>query len=470
MSAAAALGEFVTRLHWSDVDSSLRAKVKAHVLDTLGVMCAGVATAEAGAAGAVVRRWGGAEEANVVARDWRAPAPHAAFLNAFHARLHTFDDTYEAGPLHPGSAVVSAALAAAEANDASGGDFLSAVLAGYEVAVRVSAALGPTHYGSGFHNTGTCNAFGACAAAARICALDGMATTEALGLAGEAAAGLRQYQVDGSMVDSSLNAARGAQTGVTAVELQRAGLSGPRGILDGPWGICRVMSAQPDLERLDRGLGSSYDFSATALKPYPSCRFTHGPIEVLIALRRRYGFDPSDVAVVEIATFRESISVSDQPEIRSRFEAILSHQYNAALALVDGRIALESFDAGRISDPALLALAKRVRVVFDPALQEAYPAKWAHRVSVTLTDGRRFDSHSDHPPGGPEAPLSWDQVVEKFKVLAVPRLGDDAAQRTVAIIAGLEELSHIAELTRELRGLAVRAGGQPEESHQVTRG
>jgi 2-methylcitrate dehydratase PrpD len=332
-------------------------------------------------------------------------------------------------------------------------------LAGYEVAVRVSAALGPAHYAAGFHNTGTCNAFGACAAAARIRALDGTATADALGLAGEAAAGLRQYQVDGSMVDTSLNAARAAQTGVTAVELQRGGLSGPRGILDGTWGICRVMSAQPDLALLDRGLGSSYEFSATALKPYPSCRFTHGPIEVLLALRRRYGFDPSEVAAVEIATFRESISVSDQPEIWSRLDAILSHQYNAALALVDGRIALQSFDAGRISDPALLALAKKVRVVFDPALQAAYPAKWGHRVSVTLTDGRRLDSHSDHPPGGPEAPLTWEQVVEKFSARAAPRLGDGAAQRAVAIVAGLEERSDIAELTRELRGPGAVAAG-----------
>jgi len=454
MSAADTLGAFVAGLRWSDVAAPLQAKVKAHVLDTLGVTCAGVATAEARAAQAVVRHWGGVEEASVVALDWRVPAPQAAFLNAFAARLHTFDDTYEAGPLHPGSAVVSAALAAAEANDSSGADFLAAVLAGYEVAVRVSAALGPTHYGSGFHNTGTCNAFGAAAAAARALGLDGTATAEALGLAGEAAAGLRQYQVDGSMVDTSLNGARAAQTGVASVELQRAGLAGPRGILDGPWGIGRVMSTEPDYQRLERGLGSSYEFSATALKPYPSCRFTHGPIEVLLDLRRREGFGAGDVAAIEIATFRESISVSDQPEIRSRLEAILSHQYNAALALIEGRITLESFDEDKRSGVELLALAKRVCVVFDPALQEAYPAKWVHRVIVTLNDGRRFDLRSDHPPGGADSPLAWEQVVEKFGALAVPRLGEDAARRTVALVADLQE-HVILELCNEIRGLAI---------------
>jgi len=472
-SASEALGEFVAGLKWSDVDPSLQAKVKAHVLDTLGVMCAGVGTAESVAVEAAVRRWGGIEEATVIATGLRLPAPHAAFLNTFHGRIHTFDDTHETGPLHPGSAVVSAALAAAEAkialggtnaapsgtdgNGVSGADFLTAVLAGYEVSVRISAALGPAHYAAGFHNTGTCNTFGACVAAARIFGLDGTATAEALGLAGEAAAGLRQYQVDGSMSDSALNAARAAQAGVSSVEFQRAGLSGPKGILDGEWGVCRVMSSQPDLARLTRGLGSTYDFSSTAIKPYPSCRFTHGPIAVLLALRRRHGFDSSDVATVEIATFRESISVSDQPLIRARLDAILSHQYNAALALTDGRIALDSFDPERIADPALLALAKRVRVVFDPAFDRAYPAKWPHRVSVTLKDGHRFEADSDHPPGGAESPLTWDEVVEKFTSLAVPRLGDDAAQHVVALVANLEACADIAQLIRELYGLAARA-------------
>ena len=122
-----------------------------------------------------------------------------------------------------------------------------------------------------------------------------------------------------------------------------------------------------------------------------------------------------------------------------------------------GRIALESFDAARTSDPVLLALAKRVRVVFDPALQEAYPAKWAHRVSVTLNGGRRLEVTSDHPPGGPQAPLSWEQVVEKFSALATSLLGELATQRAIAIVESLDERPEIADLTRELGGLTLNA-------------
>jgi 2-methylcitrate dehydratase PrpD len=175
---------------------------------------------------------------------------------------------------------------------------------------------------------------------------------------------------------------------------------------------------------------------------------------VLLALRREHRFEASDVEAIEIATFRDSISVSDHPEIRSRLDAILSHQYNAALALIDGKIMLESFDEEKRSDATLLALAKRVSVLFDPQFQEMYPAKWPHRVSVSLSDGRRFEAQSDHPPGGVDSPLGWEQVVEKFMTLAVSRLGEAAAERVVAIVPTLDERADFAEFAGVLRGFA----------------
>src|SRR5688500_10240390 len=119
----------------------------------------------------------GPSEATVIGCAARALASDAAFANAFHGRIHTFDDTFEAGPIHPGTCVLSAALAAAQASGASGRGLLEAILAGYEVSIRVCAAAGPGHYAAGFHPTGTCNAFGAAAAAARAYGLDAQQIT-----------------------------------------------------------------------------------------------------------------------------------------------------------------------------------------------------------------------------------------------------------------------------------------------------
>lgn len=443
------LARWAAGVRWEALGPDLQAKVKRHVLDTLAVMCAGLDTPHGLAAQHAVRSWGGAEESTVVGRGWRLPAPSAAFLNAFHARAHTFDDTYEEGPVHPGSAVVSAALACAEATAAPGSPFLAGVVAGYEVATRVSAAVSPSHYQAGFHNTGTCNAFGACAAAGRVLGFDGDAMAEALGLAGEGAAGLRQYQVDGSMADTSLDGARAAQTGLISAQLRAAGLRGPRGILDGPWGFCRVMAPHAEVDRLDRGLGEIYEFTATALKAFPSCRFTHGPAEALIDLCRRQGIDPHQVQEVTIATFKQSIEVSDKPDIRSPFDAILSHQYAAALALLKGRLDLECFREEALADPEVKALAAKVKVAHDPSLDGSYPAAWPHHVQVTLRDGQTFTVLSEHPPGARGVPLSADLIAEKFLRLTGPVLG---RERGEALLAAVQSLDAIADI-RDLRPL-----------------
>lgn len=451
MTATETLAEFVANLRWSDVPQHVQTQLKTHLLDTLGVIGAGVRTTEASGVRHAFERWAGVEESTVIGARRKLPAPSAAFANTFAGRLHTFDDTYEDGPVHPGSTAVSAALAAAEAENASGAEFLAAALAGYETTARVSSALGPSHYGSGFHNTGTCNVFGACAAAARACSLNAQAIADAVGLAGEAAAGIRQYQIDGSMTDTALNGARAAQIGVSSVALQRAGLKGPHGVLDGAWGLLRVMSKDGSVERLCDGLGSTYAFSATSLKPYPSCRFTHGPLDELIALRKRHGIDPSSIESVEIATFRESIEVSDRPAIASTSEAILSHQYVAARALLDGALTLEDFHASRFRQPPVLRLAERVRVVFDNALQSQYPAAWPHRITVSCTDGRTFTAESRHPPGSGDAPLERDRVTRKFFELATPVLGEERSREIVALVERLEQLPNLHDLTCALQ-------------------
>jgi 2-methylcitrate dehydratase PrpD len=445
------LARWAAEVQWEDLGRDLQSKVKSHILDTLGVMCAGVETPHGRAVQQVVRGWGGAAESTVVGRGWRLPVPAAAFLNAFHARAHTFDDTHETGPIHPGSAVVSAALASAETIDAPGPLFLAGVVAGYEVATRVSASVSPSHYARGFHNTGTCNTFGACAAAGRILGFDAETMIEALGFAGEGAAGLRQYQIDGSMADTSLDGARAAHTGIVAAQLRAGGLRGPRGILDGPWGFCRVLADDGDVSRLDHALGTTYEFAGTALKPFPSCRCTHGPVEALLAIRMRHPIDPHEVGEVTIAAFQHSVEVSDRPEIRTPFDAILSHQYCAAVALVKGGLTLRDFEEERLADPEVRAVAAKVRVVHDASLDRLFPASWPHRVCLTLRNGETFSEETEHAPGSAEHPLASALVTAKFLQLSEPMLGRRRADALRWTIESLDTIPNTRAITSLVR-------------------
>ncbi len=393
MTYSSRLGEFAAHLRLDQVPPAVRAKLRHHVLDSIGVILAGRSAPES--------------------RAVRALAATPAFFNTFCGRIHTFDDTFEAGPIHPGTCVLSAALAAAEESGASGKQLLEAVLAGYEVSIRVCAAAGAGHYAAGFHPTGTCNAFGAAAAAAHAYALDARQTAAALALAGEAAAGLRQHQEDGGMANSALNGARAAQAGVQAAQLARVGLAGPQQILEGRFGFFRMLAASGKPGEIEEGLGARYRFLETSLKPYPTCRFTHGPIAALRSLGLRAG----DVESIELAAFRQSVEVSDRPEIRTRSEAILSHQYALALALTRERITLDDLDDAARQNPELRALGGRVRVVHDPRLDEQYPARWPHRLKIACRGDRILRAESDFPPGGPQDPLGEEAVVAKFQAL-----------------------------------------------------
>ena len=445
------LAAFVAGLRWPDVPPTVARKVSDHVLDTVGVVCAGRSAPTSAPVCALFAGAGGAPEASVVGGTTALPAPAAAFVNAFHGRVHTFDDTFDAGPIHPGSVVLAAALSAAERRRASGADLLAAVLAGCEVSVRVSSALGPDHYASGFHGTGTCNALGAAAAAARAMDLDADGVAGALGHAGAAAAGLRQYQIDGSMSDSALNGARAAHAGMMGALLAAAGLPGPAGILTGPWGVCRVLSSSSQPARLVDELGHRWVFLETALKAYPTCRFTHGPIAALLELRRQHDIDPASVDRVDVCGFRQSIEVSDRPKVETRFDALMSHQFAAAAALARGRVGMDSLETPVRADPLVRHLMARVHVHHDASLDATATARWSHRVRVTLAGGSVLEAESPNPPGVAGMAIASEILEAKFRDLARPVLGTDVAERVRRAISSLAHTADVAELGRLLR-------------------
>ena len=457
MTVSETLAAFTAALRWEDVPAPLQAKVKDHVLDTLGVMCAGVPVATCRQAVGAMSASKGAPAAQVVGHDLALPPANAAFLNALQGRIHTFDDTIESGPVHPGSIVVAAALAMAEARGVDGRTFLAAVAAGYEAVARVAAGFGASHYALGFHNTGTCNVFGAAVAAARVLGLDARATAGAIGLAGGMASGVRQYQVDGSMADSAMAGAHAALAGVLAAELAAAGLAGPRGILEGRLGVGALMSRDADFPAAVADVSRTWRFAVASLKPWPSCRFTHGPLQVIADLKAAHGFAPDDIASIDILAFHESIDVSDKPSVVTRTDALLSHQMSAALLLVLGKLDLAALDGALYDRPDVRALFARIRVVHDAEMEKGFPAGWPHRVVIKLRDGRTLDGVSPNPPGGQDQPLARATLLAKLTSNAAPVLGKAGVEALAAAVASLDSARDVRSLSRALRPAAAGA-------------
>lgn len=444
------LAAYAAAADFEKLPGEVRAKLIDHVVDTIGVMFAGLDVDDCVRARKAASLWGNADEATVAGLPNRYPAPTAAFLNALNGRIYTFDDTYEPGTMHPGSPVIGAALAMAERAHVDGKTFLSAVFAGYETATRVARAVSPGHYAAGFHNTGTCTVFGAAAAAARILGLSGLATAEALGLAGATAAGLRQHQLDGSMLDSAFHGARAAQSGVMVAQLRAEGVSGPPGILDGPMGFCAVMAPKSDIALLDAGLGERYEFLQMTIKPFPNCRFVHGPVQAALDLRSELGIDSTQIENIEIATFHQSIEVSDRPQINSAFDVTVSHQYAISLALAKGALPISAFSGEAGVDEAARQLMKKVSVIHDPALEVLFPKSWPHRVTIRMKNGAEHMRLSEFPPGR-VTPIPQNIVDQKFIDHSAPVLGQSRGMHALDAIRKVASCRDMAELGRVLR-------------------
>ena len=347
----------------------------------------------------------------------------AALINGALSHIVEMDDLDRGSVVHPGTVVIPAALAAAEAIGATGRQFIYGVIAGYEVAIRVGEAIGRSHYRF-WQNTATCGAFGAAAAAAVVVGLDAERIAWALGNAGSIANGLWQFNHDGAMT-KHLHAGRAAANGLLAAQLAARGFTGAREILEGPQGFFAAMStdAVPSkvIAGLTAGLGSfqaPWKIGGVSIKPHASCRHTHPAVDAALSLRTGGDFDANAIRRVRVETYGTALQVTNTPNPTNAYQAKFSLQYCTAQALLYGRVGLNDFSSVHLNDPTIRRLIDRVEIAVDPTYDALYPQIWSARVTVDFQNGSSQQATVDAPKGDPENPVIWDEVVVKMHDLA----------------------------------------------------
>lgn len=408
------------------------------IMDAFACGVAGVKGPFADTLTGVYRGFGAAEQSSVLLSSRKISARDAAAVNAYLARNNTFDDVLESGTVHSGAAVIMSALAVGEWLDASIEEMLAAVILGYEVAARVAAAINPRHYDKGFHPTGTCNPLGVAAAAAKLLGLDAAGTCGALRLAADTACGYRQYQIDGSIVNSAYHAAKSAESGITSALLAREGFADPGESLTGQFGLFRCEAGEWDEEILLGGLGTEYRFLGASLKPYPSCRFMHGAVDAVAACLAANDLKKEDLAQIRIVTFKMAAEEGDRPRPDTVLDAQFSIHYNIAAYLLKGGLSISDFTLEAIRAPEAAAYAKLVSVTADEALTARYPKEWPYRAEVATKDGRAFTAEAPKPSGSPEFPLSQAMLENKSRFQMAPVLGEE---KTREFLAKLRDIS-----------------------------
>ena len=432
------LARFCAALRGEDLPDAVRERVRYLLLDHLAVTLRGSLLPSSRAGYELLQSMGSVSGhgATVYGTPSRAEASWAALVNGIAAHGLEMDDVENRSSLHPGVVVFPAALALAEQLGSSPADLSAAVVAGYEVTLRVGAALNPASaYERGFHPTAVCGAFGAAAASARLLQLSAQQTNMALGIAGSMASGSMAYLQNGAWT-KRLHPGWASHAGITAARLAAAGFVGPDDIFTGHYGFLRAYASDSDASKLERDHEVAFAIMQVSLKPYACCRYMHGPIDCLLEIRRAHAPDPEHIARVSCGVLTGGRGLVADPIAQKRepqnvVDAQFSMPYGAALALLTGQAGLSVFTDEWIQDTAVRELMQNVECYSSPELDDFYPEEWRAQARVLMDDGRVFSAAVRYPLGDPHNSLTWEQLEARFHELVAPVIEDIGSRQAI---------------------------------------
>lgn len=429
-----------------DMPASARLAMKTFLLDSLGVCAVGSSAPFAAELAVAQAGWGRADDSRLVVHGGRVPAPSAALVNAYQVHNCEYDCVHEGAVAHPMAVLMAAALAVAERDGPIGGAELMLALA---LGVDVTASLGVAARSPlRFFRPATAGAFGACAAIGKLKGFDAETLRQAMSAVYGQLCGTMQAHVEGSNM-LALQVGFNARNAVIACDLAAAGLSGPRDVLEGPFGYFRLIEEDCDWAPVAAALGKVWRITEVAHKPFPAGRATHGPVEILLRLKQQHGLAAADVAKVRAVTPPLVARLVGRPPVPGMTAnyARLSGPYVAARALIGGGIDVPDYRPEVLADPATLALAARIEFV---AADTADPnALVPIAVELTTRDGRTFAEQIDQVYGHPSKPMTREAHLDKFRrnlANALRPVPAENGERLIELVDDIEKVEDVSAL------------------------
>src|SRR5262245_10340148 len=439
------LGRFVAGTSWEAIPEAVRWHAKLVVLDTLGVILAGSVQPDVAGGRERLTATGG-RGATVYAPGWPTTDPRtAALLNGLAGRSIELCEGHRYVSCQGAVQVLPAALASAEWLERSGRETVAALILGYEVAVRVGAALTARPIA---HQNGQAPLIGAVGAGARVRGLTGEETSLALRVGSilvltpgytNAVAGATALNVAGGMSGFA---------GVLAPELALAGIAAQPNAIEEAFGQLVGDGFRP--EALTEELGQRWEIARNYFRLRACCNPIYTALDALEDILTDLRPNPSSIERVEVATYGFAANMREANPANS-FAARYSLPHAAAALVLRGNAGHRAFadDAGR--DPAITAFRRRVAVREDPELSAQVPRLKPARVTVTFDDGRQVTRLRESARGDYQEPYREAEIRSKFRELAGLVLGPAGVARAEALVDRLDDLPRLADLVEALR-------------------
>ncbi len=451
------IAEWAIGLNLSEIPEEVKAHARRFILDNFGCQVAGATLSWSKDYREVITRTRSGNAATVAYFGDRLAPDDAAFLNSAFNHANETDDTHLKSPTHPGGIAVPAALAMAEYAGGDGEKLLLAVIAAYEVQIRLSWACSPHLIYKGHHPPVGVGPFGAAIAGAIMKGFDLDTTINALGIAGSHSAGLIEYTKTGGSV-KRIHSAIPTQAGVRAALFAEIGITAPHTILEGEKGFCKVFAGEYDLSRLTDGLGEIWHLLDNGLKPYSCCHLIHAAFDALDNIRDETPLRPEDVNAVRVATNSEPIlshigSIMEPDDILG---AQFSLPFSVAMRLHNGNRGVQGgngfwdYTDVDFKDAELLETARKVSVFVAEDDSEWSSVDKGAGVEVETADGRVLKETVTFSKGLPENPMTQAEVEEKFCYLVDPVMPKGVPQAIIDAVNEVEAVKDINEIVKLL--------------------
>ena len=454
MHVTAGLAEFAAGLSYNKLPPDLREQPRMFLLDTISVAL-GACDFFKRNGDRLVERYLAAEAVlgpcTVLGYGTKTIPTLAAFANGTLAEALDFQDSQMDVLTHNGTPIIPAVIAMAEKLSAPWRNIATAIIAGYETHTRLLRTIQPGHWYRGFQGLGTFGTCGAAVAVGQLFGFDARQMKAAIGAAGAIMPVSSSDNVFKAYTMKSCIPGQAARTGISAAYLAQAGFEGVPLEGDPPEfnAPLRTLSdGKPKLELALEDIGEVWHTRRVCYKPYPIGHLIIGPVEIILAILKERRIQPAEVEKIDIVTYGHAVKRTGKySSPQSTFiDAHFSIPYCVAVALTDGQLTPKQLWKNRVRDPKVHELASRVVLVEDPSMSALYPKKWPVTLTMHLRSGEKIARHLDEVKWSPERLPSWQELVDKFRMLADPLIGGRRAERAVDIIATLKPNDTLARL------------------------
>lgn len=451
-NVALQVSEYIAGLRYQDLPAPVVQRAKAATLDAIGCMFLGHRIPLGPIIIQLARDLGGKAESTVVGAGFKTSCVNATLANATLVHADEVDEIGAGG--HPGAVTVSPGLAVAEREGASGKDYITALVLGYDLQLRLAEAIDARktlHLRS--FSPAVLGFLPGAAIAAKLLGLPVAQVNIALGLAGATTGGLLAWRDgEGQHMTKAMVYGNSSSAGVRAALLAQRGFAGPPTIFQGRFDVINALAGKGDVSALTRDLGKRFAIVSTRFKKHSAGGPIHAPVDGLLNIMSEQRLQPEDLEEVTVQIPAESLFVVDHERMGDHATLNISLQYLLAVAAYDRKVTLESHSEERAKDPKVWELKRRIKLVGNEEFTRNPGMESAAIVEVRTRTGRRFVQRVEHPTGSPQNPMSQRDMEDKFFDLATKVVSREQAQRIMDTVGDLERVRSMRSLGSLVRG------------------